>query len=207
MRWSSVIFAGVAVLAAGCPDSPGPAPSDAGPDAPCDLAVALGVGGRGADFDRLEDGDVAEVIVGYQGFIFLQVILEVRGIAAGQVLAPFTISLDGHEPYGDNKRVDLADEGGGAAYSAPLSLYFNDFPLPDVVGKNCRVDVTVDAQGCTGHFGVDLELRDEDPCIHTVDDPEHTGCTAGDGGLPDDAGAGDDAGADAGAADGGGAEQ
>jgi hypothetical protein len=198
MRWFRTLLLVLAALLAGCPESPGPGPTDAGPDAPCDLAVTLGVGGRGESFVPLEDGDVAEVIVGYQGFIFLQVILEVEGLASGQVLAPFTITLDGREPYGDNKRVDLEDGGDGAAYSAPLSLYFNDFPLPDVVGKGCRLAVTVDRQGCTGSFGVDLQLRDEDPCIHTVDDPEQTGCGEQDGGLPYDGGA--DAGAgDAGA--------
>lgn len=171
---------GVAAILAGCPDAPGPGPSDAGPDAPCDIGVSLGVGGRGANFVPLEDGDVAEVIVGYQGFIFLQIILRAEGLPPGQVLAPFTISLDGHEPYGDDKRVDVADGGDGAVYSAPLSIYLNDFPLPDIVGRTCRLAVSVYQQGCRAQFGVDLELRDEDPCIHTVDDPEHTGCTSPD---------------------------
>lgn len=193
MRHASTLLLLTGLLA-GCPDSPDPPAADAGLDAPCDLTVTLGVGGRGPDFVPLEDGDVAEVIVGYQGFIFLQTILKVEGLGTGQVLAPFTISLDGHEPYGDNKRVDLVDEGDGAAYSAPLSLYFNDFPLSDVVGKSCQLAVTVDRQGCMGSFGVDLQLRDEDPCIHTVDDPEHTGCGP-DAGVPPDAGP-SDAGAD-----------
>lgn len=205
MRSAPVFFV-IAVTGAlsGCPEDPDDAPADAAADgAACDLAVSLGTGGHGDRFVPLADDDVAEVIVGYQGFIFIQTILKIEAIPAGQVLAPFTIHLEGHDPYGDNKRVDLTDGGDGAVYSAPLSLYFNDFPLPDVVGKRCQVAVTVDRQGCTGHFSADLDLRNDDPCIHFVDDPEQTGCYDADGGVPDgDGGVELDAAVDAGDAGG-----
>lgn len=185
-RDATVLLVGLALALAGCP---GPVPDprgDAGLDAgPCEMTARLGVGGRGAEFVPLGDGDVGEVIVGYQGFIFIQAILELTGAPAGQVLAPFTISLEGHDPYADNKRVDVTEGGEGAVYSAPLSIYFNDFPLPDVVGKACDVRVSVAHGDCQASDDVRLTLRDEDPCIHTVDDPDHTGCNAGDGGADD----------------------
>ena len=199
-RRLSPLVALAALVCAGCPGTEN-THADAGADAaPCDLSVSLGVGGRGSDFVPLHDGDVGEVIVGYQGFIFIQTILRIEGVTDGQVLAPFMVELEGHEPYADNKRVEMIDGGDGAGYSAPLSLYFNDFPLPDVVGSQCRLSVTVTRQGCSGGVGVDLILRDEDPCIHTVDDPSHTGCGSSDAGVPlgDDAGVVTDAGVDAG---------
>jgi hypothetical protein len=173
---------------AGCPGPEAEPSGDGGADAAaCAMTARLGVGGRGAEFVPLEDGDAGEVIVGYQGFIFIQTILELSGAPAGQVLAPFTISLEGHDPYADNKRVDVTDGGDGAVYSAPLSIYFNDFPLPDVVGKECTLRVSITQGDCRAADDVSLSLRDEDPCIHTVDDPDHTGCNAADAGTVDDA--------------------
>lgn len=185
-------FAVLAVLVCAACSSSDPTRPDAGIDAgPCDLTATLGVGGRGAEFVPLRDGDVGEVIVGYQGFIFIQTILRLEGLTEGQVLAPFTIDLEDHESYADNKRVDLVDGGDGAGYSGPLSLYFNDFPLPDVVGRQCALHVAVTRQGCSSRYDVTLTLRDEDSCIHTVDDPDHTGCFEMDSGIPLDTDAGE----------------
>lgn len=160
----------------GCSSGEGD-PAEAGPDAaPCDLMITLGTGGPAERFVPFAADDVAEIIVGYQGFIFIQTILAIEPVPAGQVIAPFTLVMDGREPFGETKRVDLAAGGDGSAYSPPLTLYFNDFPLPEIVGQRVRVDVQIDRDGCSGRFATDLELRDDDPCIHVVDDPEETAC-------------------------------
>jgi hypothetical protein len=182
MRRGFPLIACLAVSFAGCP-SGDDAPSDAGPDAaPCELVVTLGTGGPAERFVPFSAHDVAEVIVGYQGFIFIQTILAIEPVPAGQVIAPFTLVMDGREPFGETKRVDLTDGDDGSAYSPPLTLYFNDFPLPELVGQRLRVDVQIDRDGCSGRFATELELRDDNPCIHVVDDPEETACQQDDQG-------------------------
>ncbi|MBI2895087.1 MAG: hypothetical protein HYY06_16140 [Deltaproteobacteria bacterium] len=184
------------VLLAGCPDDD-PGGADAGDAAePCTMEARLGTGGKGADFVRLAEGDDAEVILGYQGFRFIQTILEVSGVGSSRVNASFTISVEGQIPYPQWVRADV-EEAGDAAYSDPVSIYFNDIPYAQIVGKRCDLAVEVFHPGCSDTFSVGVLLLDEDPCIQGADDVETGGCSYVDGGV-DDAGS-NDAGADAGA--------
>ncbi len=196
----------LAVLLAGCPDDD-PGGADAGDAAePCTMEARLGTGGKGADFVPLAEGDDAEVILGYQGFRFIQTILEVSGVGSTRVNASFTISVEGQAAYPQWARADVEAVGDGAAFSDPVSIYFNDIPYAQIVGKRCDLAVEVFHPGCSDTFSVGVLLLDEDPCIQGADDVDTGGCSYVDGGTgdggADDAGA-HDAGADA-AADAGG---
>ena len=53
------------IVSAGCHADKTP-PQDAGADAPpCTMVAELGVGGQGAQFTPLSEGDTAEIILGY----------------------------------------------------------------------------------------------------------------------------------------------
>jgi hypothetical protein len=179
----------LSILLAGCPDDD-PGRPDGGDAAvePCTMEATLGTGGQGGDFARLAEGVDAEVILGYQGFRFIQTILEVSGVGSTQVNASFTISVEGQVPYPQWVRTDVEQVGDGAAYSDPVSIYFNDIPYAQIVGKRCDIAVEVFHPGCSDTFSVGVVLVDEDPCIQGADDVETGGCSYVDGGVPDASG-------------------
>lgn len=148
---------------AGCPGGA------AGPDAgPCDLTVEWGHGGAEA-FSRFEDGDPAELVLGFQGFRYVRSTMRIPGGAERSTFW-FDIAVDGQEPYQSSAGTrDLDHPGDGSAYAEEVLVFFNDIPMPELLGRSARVTAHGRADGCDGVHLVEVTVVDEDDCIEAAD--------------------------------------
>lgn len=155
----------IALLAlAGC----GPAPPDMDGGS-CPLDVAIGAPDA-AVFTPVEDGDPAELVLGFQGFRMLRFALRVEGATAdeAEVSAFVTIADTGVE-LGQRTRERRTTPTDGGFVIDEWLLFFNDEPPSSVVGHEAVVEVIVRAGGCVGGARVRVQIRDDDDCVdHTI---------------------------------------
>jgi hypothetical protein len=162
MRSSEAILILGAVLA-GCPTA---ADDD---DTPFDCAVGLWQE-DGGWVDA--DGADAELIFGFQGFLWISTRL--RADAEGPEVANvrFSAAIEGEPPFGGSQPNVALSPGNGARYSDEIQVRLDNDEGPDpFVGRSMQLDVraTSGARECTA--SATLTLRDDDPCIHTDDEP------------------------------------
>jgi hypothetical protein len=140
--------------------SPPPAPStDSAP--PCSLQLQWGHKEAGA-FIAFKDGDEAKITLGFQGFRFID---SVARITVSPPAAPSSANfrmqttLDTREPTSQDAGPFDAKVGpDGALYVEGLLLFFNDTPLPDLIGLTAAVVVVAEAGGCRGTAHATVKL-------------------------------------------------
>lgn len=173
-------------LFTGC-SGPAAEPSDAGfveEEEPCTMVATLGHEGAGRDFVPYAEGDPAEIVLGYQGFRFIQVVLRTEGIEDARLLASFTIEVAGQAPYPQVSWIDVASADDGIAYSPVFLVYFNDITYSDIIDRDCTLGVSVAHRRCPDTTSVRVHLVDEDPCIHVPGGEDDAGaCVDRDGGV------------------------
>ena len=173
------------LVLAGCSD-PATPPADAGAaeeEEPCTMVATLGHESAGADFVPYADGDDAEIVLGYQGFRFIQVVLRTEGIEAARVLVTFTVEVAGQAPYPQVSWLDVTPADDGIPYSSVFLVYFNDIPYAEILDRDCNLGVSVSNRRCPDATSVRVHLVDEDPCIHIPGGDDDAGaCVDRDGG-------------------------
>lgn len=158
------VAAALVALAAlpGCPDETqggGGAPATTTTTATaCDLELAWGLRHDGA-FVALTDGAEAPVTLGFQGFRFVDGVARVDGTDADRARFRFDAEVDGEAPVTQEAGVfDLKLDPDGARYAESVQLFFNDTPMPELVGKGCRTRVTATIGTCKASEVVDIVL-------------------------------------------------
>ncbi|HQY60142.1 MAG: hypothetical protein IPF92_16745 [Myxococcales bacterium] len=167
------------LLACACTGGGGLAPDADAPDADaCVRPLELSWGRReGAGFTPFRDGDPGKITLGFQGFRFIDGVARLGGTQAKAASFRLQVTVDGHRPSTqDVGRIDLVAGPDGALYAEPLQLFFNDTPLPELLGRNAAVVLrasTPAAGGsgaCSAQQSMKLAL-------------ERGGCQAADGGT------------------------
>jgi hypothetical protein len=158
--------AGWVAMLAGC--SAGAGATDAGADVPCNLRVALGTGDRGS-FVPLADGDPLEVWLGFQGLRMLVLAVELEGAPA--TTAELTTHLlveatDVHLQQVD-REVRLITEGDGPSIVEDYLIFVNDAPTTSLIGHTARLEHIARVGHCAAATQVEVELRDDHPCVDT----------------------------------------
>jgi hypothetical protein len=155
-------------LAAGCTSSkPSDSPTDA---APCHFTLEWGAR-TGSTFVPFRDGDPAGVILGFQGFRYLQTSVRLRGAGTGDVDVRFQVTLEGHAAKTEEAgRFTIAAGDDGALYADGALLFFNDVPMPELLGHSAEVIVVATQGACTGTTHATVKLVTG-------------GCAAADGGT------------------------
>ncbi|MBX7195090.1 MAG: hypothetical protein K1X94_23755 [Sandaracinaceae bacterium] len=148
-------------LVAGC--GPGGAP-DAAIDSFCALDVE--VGASASTFTPLEDGDTAQIVLGFQGFQMLVLDVRFRGARATEADVTGSIELlESTITASDAARGLAVEAAGDAQLVRGYLLFFNDAPLSELQGHDADLTVIVRAGGCVGGARVRVRLSDEAPCI------------------------------------------
>ncbi len=157
----------VVALAAACSGGDDPAAPDA---APCDLDVQWGAV-RDAGFAPFVGGDTAELTLGFQGFRYVASALRVVGAEAGErASVTFQVELDGREPYALAAAYDVPPASpDGAHYVANVLVFFNDIPLPQLVGTSALITTRVAVGACRGSYAATVTLVDDEDCIEQPD--------------------------------------
>lgn len=151
---------------AGCP-----AP-DAAPDAtPCSLELAWGPR-RVAGFRAFVDGDRAEITLGFQGFRYISSSLraELAEEPTPEDRMWAQIAVDGHEVFTITSTLGMSSrESDGARYADDVLVFFNDIPIPQLVGREADIEVRARVGGCAGSYRARVTLVDDDDCVEQSD--------------------------------------
>ena len=154
----------------------------ASPDAPeCAADIEWGKNVAGV-YQAFRDNDEAEITLGFQGFRYVQSVMRVAGVASDSASFQFQISVDGQATYVQPAANALLEAGqDGARYSHDVLVFFNDIPMPDLVGRATTVLARGVVSGCRGVYTATVRLVDNSNC---VDQPDGgSSCQAVDAGL------------------------
>lgn len=147
------------LVLAGC--DPAPPEGDGGS---CPLEVVIERSSAGA-FVPVEDGEDAELLLGFQGFRMLRFAIAARGASAedAEVSAYVTVADTGVELGQRTRERAVAIDGGFRVVE--WLVFFNDEPPSRVVGYDAEVEAIVRAAGCTGAARVRVRVRDDEACV------------------------------------------
>ncbi len=149
----------------GCP-SPSSQP-DADPD--CEFELEWGRLEQGT-FAPFMSGESAEITLGFQGFRYISSILQVSRSTADSISIQFQIDVDGHDSYVQAPdSVAVSSGPGNARYAENILVFFNDIPMPELLGRDALVIAQGVADGCTGRYQTTVTLVDEENCLETAD--------------------------------------
>lgn len=155
-----------AIVLTGCP-----AP-DAGPDAaPCPMELQWGPR-RVTAFRPFVDGDRAEITLGFQGFRYISSTLraELTEEPTPEDRMWAQIAVDGHEVFTITAALGMSQrEGDGARYADDVLVFFNDIPIPQLVGREADIEIRALVGGCAGSHRARVTLADDDNCIEQSD--------------------------------------
>lgn len=132
----------------GCTGGEPSAPVDSGP--PCSVEVEWGRMQSGT-FVAFHDGDTAEIVLGFQGFRFIDSVARIRSARAKSAWFKLQSTVEGSAP----KATEVGPFEGtigddGALYVPNVQLFFNDLPMADLLGKHVSVIVVATVGGCAG---------------------------------------------------------
>lgn len=109
-------------------------------------------------YTPFRDGDTAEIVLGFQGFRFIDAIARIRGVQAKEATFTFEATLDGREPMVQDAGSFTTKPSDGALYVHALQLFFNDVPMPELLGQSVTVVVKGNAAGCSAQTGARVSL-------------------------------------------------
>jgi hypothetical protein len=136
---------------------------DAGPDAACSFDLEWGP--EAETFVPFANGDTAEITLGFQGFRYVRSVARLEGSTADMVRTQFQIDVEGHDAYSQPGAEVPTRPGNGAQYQDELLVFFNDIPLPELVGREARIVAQSSAAGCSADYDVTVTLVDEDDTV------------------------------------------
>jgi hypothetical protein len=134
----------------------------------CAAALVAGHGGAAA-FVPYADGDSAEIVLGFQGFLFLDLTLRVGGIEATEARVTAQADIEGLATSWINQTMPLAEGPGPERYAEELLLFFNTSSLADLLGRRGTFTFGIDEGGCRASERLDLVLVDLESCVAQPD--------------------------------------
>ncbi len=164
---------------AGCP--PESTSSPVTTTGTCDLEVAIGQVTE-AGFVPFADGDEAGVVLGFQGFRFIDAAVRLEGVTLDHATLKIRSTIEGHSPLTTALVAPLTAAGSGAI-AEHVQLFFNDIPMAEMLGRDCKLEVQATAADCTGTGVVTVTLA-EGGCMPDADAGAFDAGAFEDGGGP-----------------------
>ncbi len=164
MRSSDFLVLPLLALLLGCPGT-----DDDDDTTPFDCS--LGVWNEDGSWEDLDGADV-ELIFGFQGFLWISV--QVEADAGGPDFANilFSAEVGDDDPFGGSvPNVPFtAQDGARRSDEVQVRLDNDEGPEP-FIGETLHLAIRgrAGARECTAE--ADMTLRDDDPCLHTDDEP------------------------------------
>ena len=156
-----------AQLSAGCAADVSEAAADTSePSAPTCAIGEL----QGEDFVAWPDGSDAELVVGYQGYLFVHVRVADK---TGELLKPnvrMTAECDGLEPSVTTRwRADMSAGSDGDTVSELIELWLYPALRDSFIGKSGRLTVELEERGSVCMAAVKVRYVDDELCMHYED--------------------------------------
>ncbi len=147
------------LVLAGCP------PVDPGPGEP--FACTLGLVDE-AGFRPMQAGEPLELVLGFQGFLFVEAWIEAEAGAPRVHQGAVELVPDGHEPSSTTLRVELDDDD----LSGPLTIFLEASDLEALTDLPASLAVRLQGDGAWCLATAQVLLVDDDACIHTTETDE-----------------------------------
>lgn len=154
------------LVAAGCGAAGSPS-DDARADA-CPMSVEAGHQ-DGDGFVPYRRGDDAEVVQGFQGFLFLDLALRVHGTTADRAEVAASIEIEGASTSWLRQTVALVEGPGDHRYAHEVQVFFNTSSLLELLDRPAHATLSVEAEGCLGVQELDLVLVNHESCVSQPD--------------------------------------
>lgn len=144
---------------------------DAGDDDEPAVPYALTLGvwdAESATFTELADGDVVEMIVGFQGLVFANLALMTWDDVPVRQVAEADVELVQHGmqyPFVDNQ-LFFEQVAEGALVVPSFRVPF-ELPETELIGEQVRLRVVVGADGREAVVEASFVIRDDEDCFHT----------------------------------------
>lgn len=186
-RWAvaAALTAASMALVACEPVEQAPEADAIGDASPSEMSCEIGQIGDGAAFVPASERDTAELQLGFQGFLFIALRVATLDPQAPP-LARVSVSFEaeGDEPVGISLGQIAMTRAGELAVSSELVIILSPTIVSHFAGRTAVVTMRVEGSGRRCVTSATLRLVDDDPCIHTGEDP----ICPGDEGWPTDAG-------------------
>jgi hypothetical protein len=116
----------------------------------------------------------AELVLGFQGFLFVRLLVRAEENSPSLVEVRMSMEVDGEPPFDSSQPgVEFKEQGDSTQVSEEILLFLPSNNVSQFKGKTARIvmrlDAAVNASRCTTERYV--MLADEDPCIHTGSEP------------------------------------
>lgn len=159
MRWIAPLIVACSALGGCSVEDASPGAPDASPSAiECALSIALGRG-EGDAFTPFAADEEVPLILGFQGFRYVDARLRARGAPADTAVLAFQITVDGHAPESQaGGAFMLASGADGASYASEVLVFFNDLATPELVGHGVRIVTRADVAGCSARDQTTIRL-------------------------------------------------
>lgn len=148
-----------AMIACGCSPGPDAEAPDAGQEAGvCAAELLLGQLGN-SGFIPYQDGDTAYVTRGFQGFRFIDAAARLTGMDLPAAIFRMRVTVEGHEPNAQDTSSGLTQAADGALFAEHVMIFFNDLPMPELIGRKTDLEVRVKSADCNADFAVQVILQ------------------------------------------------
>jgi len=172
MRSSEPALASVlaALIVASC-GPPGEGSGDGGPGDRVEVACDLGTTVPEGTFQPLEDAERVELVLGFQGFLFVVVSAQAEWPAGAPVEVSTSLTLEGGEPFGGTQRASMRAAGSEVSVTEDINVFFASSNIAEYRDRDAVVGLRL--TGATWYCVTTASVRlvDDDPCIHTGETP------------------------------------
>jgi hypothetical protein len=159
--WLFIFWALVLVFPTAC----------AGDEGVQELECTLGFPDTNADFTPFESGGHAEIVLGFQGFVFTRLLLRIPANYGSipKMDVDLSIGVEQDEPFGGTQLgVDFErDENTQEWVSEEMYLYFSPAIVDTFKDKDAVITLNLNSPKYYGTTSMAVHLVDTDPCIHT----------------------------------------
>jgi len=173
----SSLFTLAAALAAGwaapgCASEPVAGDDTAQAEDPTTFACEIGLADEDGGWVAAADGDPAELVLGFQGFLFI----ELRARAEDTCPSPITVlmngEVEGDTPFdGSQPDVGMTDQGDGTRLSDEIVMFLPTNDVGHFEGATLRTVMRLEGSELNCTTERLFTLVDDDPCIHTGGEP------------------------------------
>ena len=135
------------------------------------FSCVLGALDADGEHDAFEDGGTAELTLGFQGFLFVlvHVLAEEEGPALADVVA--SLAPEGDDPFGTTQPEVPFRSTPEGRLSDEVLVFLPNANIAAWEGRAATLSARIRGEGQVCVATAEVVLVDEDPCIHTGDEP------------------------------------
>lgn len=163
------------LLLTSCSPEGGDEDTDTGVGPPsAEFVCEIGLSDADGAYVSAVDNDPVELILGFQGFLFLEFMVRAEAGSPSPVLVRMSMEVDGEDPFdGSQPQVALSDQADGTRVSEVINLFLPNNDISLYKDNTARVVMRLEdsASGLTCTAERYVTLIDDDPCIHTGGEP------------------------------------